>query len=275
MSGVAMSRAPIRAAALELVHQLDGGVDRAEYLSVVAGTLGDLLHADFIGRVALDVDGRSAEVDRHPQGQRPGDDVARQLLALAEGHPVVRSYRADRSRGTPAPRRLSDVATRTELLRTPAYVEMLRPGGAEHQLTILTTRTPTGGRVWTVNRSGVDFTDQELASACALQPVLVLLDRLVGAQLATAPDGDAAIERLGLTSRELQVLEHVGSGLTADTIARRLRISDRTVRKHLENAYRKLDCHDRLVAVDRARELGLLSGPRRRAAVGDGVARAD
>jgi DNA-binding CsgD family transcriptional regulator len=266
-----MSRAPIRAA-LELVHQLDGAVDRAVHLSVVAGTLGDLLHADFIGRVALDLGGRSAEVDRHPQGQRPGDDVARQLLALAEGHPVVRSYRADRSCGTPAPRRLSDVATRAELLRSPAYVEMLRPGGAEHQLTILTTRTATGGQAWTVNRSGADFTDQELASACAVQPVLVLLDRLVGAQLATAPDGAAAIERLGLTSRELQVLEHVGTGLTADSIARRLRISDRTVRKHLENAYRKLDCHDRLVAVDRARELGLLPGPRRGAAVGDGVA---
>jgi DNA-binding NarL/FixJ family response regulator len=30
------------------------------------------------------------------------------------------------------------------------------------------------------------------------------------------------------------------------------------VQKHLENAYRKLGRHDRLLAVDRARELGVL-----------------
>jgi DNA-binding CsgD family transcriptional regulator len=30
------------------------------------------------------------------------------------------------------------------------------------------------------------------------------------------------------------------------------------VRKHLENAYRKLGCHDRLVAVQRAQSLGII-----------------
>jgi DNA-binding NarL/FixJ family response regulator len=73
------------------------------------------------------------------------------------------------------------------------------------------------------------------------------------------------IERPGLTAREVQVLRHVGTGLTAEAVARLLRISDRTVHKHLENAYRKLDRHDRLLAVDRARELGILPESRRRA----------
>ncbi|MGY1609381.1 response regulator transcription factor [Geodermatophilus sp. SYSU D00700] len=252
----------MRSVSPELVGELDGVTDRAEYLSVVAGALTDLLHADFIGHVALDLGSRWARVERLPRSGRPGGDVARQFLALADSHPVVRSYRADRSRGAPAPRRLSDVATRAELLRSPAYVDLLRPGGAEHQLTILTARTAAGGRGWTVNRSGADFTDQELASACALQPVLALLDRAVGARWATTPDGAAAAERLGLTTREVQVLAHVGDGLTADAAARLLRISPRTVHKHLENAYRKLDRHDRLLAVDRARELGILPRPR-------------
>ncbi len=227
-------------------------------LRVVARTLTDLLHADFVGRVALDLRSRSADVDRHPAGGRPRDDVARLLLAVAEEHPVVRSYAADRSRGTPVPRRLSDVATRAELLRSPAYVDLMRPGGAEHQLTILTARTPTGGgRVWTVNRAGADFTDGELASACALQPVLVLLDRMVAPRVATAPDA-AAAGRTGLTAREVEVLARVAEGLTADAVARLLGVSARTVQKHLENAYRKLGRHDRLLAVDRARELGVL-----------------
>ena len=61
-----------------------------------------------------------------------------------------------------------------------------------------------------------------------------------------------------LTAREAEVLHHVGAGLTADAVAHLLRISTRTVCKHLENVYRKLGCHDRLVAVQRARALGLL-----------------
>ncbi len=242
-----------------LVDDLAGVGTRDEYLRLVARTLADLLHADFVGQVTLDLPARSAEVDRHPAGGRPRDDVARQLLAVAERHPVVRTYATDRSRGAPPHRRRSDVATRAELLRSPAYVDLVRPGGAEHQVTILIARTASGaGRAWTVNRAGADFTDGELASACAVQPVLVLLDRVVGVRWATAPDRVAAAERLGLTAREVQVLARVSEGRTADAVARLLGISGRTVQKHLENAYRKLGRHDRLLAVDRARELGVL-----------------
>jgi DNA-binding NarL/FixJ family response regulator len=38
-----------------------------------------------------------------------------------------------------------------------------------------------------------------------------------------------------------------------------LRISVGTVRKHLENAYSKLDAHDRLLAVTRARAARLIA----------------
>ncbi len=41
-----------------------------------------MLHADFVGRVPLDLRFRSAGVDRHPAGGRPRDDVARLLLAV-------------------------------------------------------------------------------------------------------------------------------------------------------------------------------------------------
>ncbi len=63
-----------------------------------------------------------------------------------------------------------------------------------------------------------------------------------------------------LTARESEILTLVGGGLTARTIARRCGISERTVHKHLEHAYRKLDCHDRLSAVLLARDTGLLTG---------------
>ena len=64
-----------------------------------------------------------------------------------------------------------------------------------------------------------------------------------------------------LTPRELTVLTLVAQGLTAATIARRLGISSRTISKHQENLYRKLEISDRLSAVVRAVELGIIAIP--------------
>jgi DNA-binding CsgD family transcriptional regulator len=65
----------------------------------------------------------------------------------------------------------------------------------------------------------------------------------------------------GLTGREQEVLKMLGEGLLARSIAQRLEVSERTVHKHLGNVYRKLDAHDRLLAVRRAEVLGLLPAP--------------
>ncbi|TWP53899.1 AAA family ATPase [Lentzea tibetensis] len=63
---------------------------------------------------------------------------------------------------------------------------------------------------------------------------------------------------VALTPRELAVVELLAQALTAEAIGRRLGISGRTVTKHLENAYRKLGATDRLNAVLKAHELGML-----------------
>ncbi|MBK8445604.1 MAG: response regulator transcription factor [Micropruina sp.] len=62
-----------------------------------------------------------------------------------------------------------------------------------------------------------------------------------------------------MTDRELQVLGLLAEGLLATSIASRLRLSPRTVHKHLGNIYRKLGVHDRLVAVSLARLQGLVN----------------
>lgn len=56
-------------------------------------------------------------------------------------------------------------------------------------------------------------------------------------------------ETPALTARERQMLQLVGTGLTASAIGHRTGISVRTVQKHLQNAYAKLGCGDRLSAV--------------------------
>jgi DNA-binding NarL/FixJ family response regulator len=53
---------------------------------------------------------------------------------------------------------------------------------------------------------------------------------------------------LKLTEREREVLDMVGNGLPNKTIARRLGISERTVKAHLTNIYQRLGVTDRTQA---------------------------
>ena len=61
-----------------------------------------------------------------------------------------------------------------------------------------------------------------------------------------------------LTKRELEVLALLASGLTNKEMARTINLSPETVKDHLENLYRKLDAQDRLGALGKARELGMV-----------------
>lgn len=61
-----------------------------------------------------------------------------------------------------------------------------------------------------------------------------------------------------LTAREVEVIACLTTGMTAHAIGSYLGISAATVRKHLEHAYGKLQCHDKVSAINRAREGGLI-----------------
>ena len=60
-----------------------------------------------------------------------------------------------------------------------------------------------------------------------------------------------------LTDREDEVLELIARGRSNTEIARRLEISDKTVRNHVANIFNKLHVADRSQAIVRAREAGL------------------
>jgi len=60
-----------------------------------------------------------------------------------------------------------------------------------------------------------------------------------------------------LTDREREVLDLVARGLTNAEIARRLVVSDKTVRNHVSNVFAKLHVASRAEAVARARDAGL------------------
>lgn len=62
----------------------------------------------------------------------------------------------------------------------------------------------------------------------------------------------------GLTPREIEVLRLVARGEGNDAIARALHITERTVKFHLQNAYRKLGARNRTEAAALARREGVI-----------------
>ena len=68
---------------------------------------------------------------------------------------------------------------------------------------------------------------------------------------------DKAIEALGLTRRELEMLDFLSSGKTNKEIARDLGLSPNTIKTHLANLYVKLGVKNRTQAVSKAMELSL------------------
>jgi DNA-binding NarL/FixJ family response regulator len=68
---------------------------------------------------------------------------------------------------------------------------------------------------------------------------------------------DVAVPFPELTEREREILDLVARGLTNAEIARRLFLSDKTVRNHVSNVFAKLHVAGRAEAVARARDAGL------------------
>jgi len=63
---------------------------------------------------------------------------------------------------------------------------------------------------------------------------------------------------LGISGRELEVLELLAAGRSNKEIARRLDVSPNTVKTHVTKLFAKLDARRRTEAILRARELGMI-----------------
>jgi DNA-binding CsgD family transcriptional regulator len=67
------------------------------------------------------------------------------------------------------------------------------------------------------------------------------------------------LSRLGISKRELEVLELMAAGLSNNEIAQRLFVSLNTVKTHSSNLFLKLDVNRRTQAIDKAKKLGLVA----------------
>ena len=66
------------------------------------------------------------------------------------------------------------------------------------------------------------------------------------------------VEQLGITARELEILEAIAAGLSTREIAERLFVSENTVKTHTARLFDKLSARRRTQAVQRAKEEGLI-----------------
>lgn len=171
-------------------------------------------------------------------------------------HPMLRWFAFTRQMGPQSYGRVPDALASSRLKQD--WEELAQPWGIQHQLSIPLQIGGGDFNAYVIHRPDRDYTEQELDLAIVLQPILTGLAlhfEIAHGNCGAMLDGAAQ----DLTSREMTILTLLGEGLTAEALARRLNISPRTADKHLEHIYRKLDVGDRLMAVQRAYELGVLT----------------
>ncbi|MGE0300058.1 response regulator transcription factor [Pseudonocardia sp.] len=151
-----------------------------------------------------------------------------------------------------------------EQWRSRGWQDLCSDHGVDEQMALPLHVGRTDHEAFVIGRDGAYRADElQLAGyiqrllVCVARQIEVLSQQCAGATLV------AAYETV-LTPREVAVITLVAQGMTAAATARRLAISVRTVHKHLERAYAKLDVSDRVSAVRRAMQLGLLPEPPRR-----------
>jgi DNA-binding CsgD family transcriptional regulator len=92
------------------------------------------------------------------------------------------------------------------------------------------------------------------------QEVVVVREVPVQVPVAAEPfqRNEASRRKLGITPRELEILEAIAAGLSNREIAKRLFVSENTVKTHAAHLFDKLSAKRRTQAIQRAKEEGLI-----------------
>jgi DNA-binding CsgD family transcriptional regulator len=172
------------------------------------------------------------------------------FAAHVHEHPLVNHYRAT---GDGSPVKISDFVSRERFHRLGLYAEFFRYFPVEYQLAVGLPSADAQVIGIALNRAHGDFTEAERDVLGVLRaPLMIARARATEryqARHALTAAGDSQLA--DLTDRELQVLDLVVEGRTNSCIARALHLSPRTIAKHLEHIYRKLDVTSRAAAVHR------------------------
>jgi DNA-binding CsgD family transcriptional regulator len=155
--------------------------------------------------------------------------------------------------------RFSDVTTRAELESTRLYREVYAHIGVEHQIAFTLPAEPDRVLAVVMHRDDRDFSDAERDFLNRARPFLIQAYRNAVAYSNVNRQSsnvlEAALVGEGLTARQAEVLRLVALGSSNRDVAASLGLSDRTVQKHLERAFRVLGVATRSAASARAWQL--------------------
>lgn len=99
--------------------------------------------------------------------------------------------------------------------------------------------------------------NETLAGGAAMSPSIAMKTlKLLKNPVSFESSSDT--ELVELSKREIEILEHLSKGLKNAAIADNLFLSASTVKKHIENIYRKLQAHNRIEMLQKAKQNKLL-----------------
>jgi len=224
-------------AALDLLGAMsEAALDKASYARLGVEGLPALVASEFTTLSICHLASGKREVFGLPAGALSPEDRAAFDRHFHE-HPLVRFHAY---LGGRVPQRISDSVPFEQFRRSALYNDYYRRIRIDHALA-LPIYVRDGLLVsFVLNRTRRDFTDRERALLEVLRPHLARIYR--------------RINTVGqLTAREAEVLRWVAAGKSDAQIGAILRISARTVQKHLQNVYDKLGVETRTAAAMRAR----------------------
>ncbi|KHD75177.1 hypothetical protein MB27_24080 [Actinoplanes utahensis] len=137
----------------------------------------------------------------------------------------------------------SDFLTDREFHNSPMYIEYLKLFGGEREMMLCLPSQP--GRVLRLlfwRGPGRDFTERDRGLLTLLRPHLYETFKRRQRPKVALPT---------LTPRQTELMKLVAVGYTNNQVARRLSVSEATVRKHLENIFERLQVDSRTAAVTR------------------------
>jgi len=233
--------------AVRLVDRLTELDDPEGFAGLALPGLARLVGCDSLSFTVLGAEAGQVSVTRYPDGISSHGNVAA-FAAYVHEHPLANYHRET---GDARPVMISDFLSRQGFHRLNLYGEYFRWIPVEYQIAF---GLPAAGSEIigiALNRAESDFTEDERDLLGVIRvPLMTALQRARQRQcaregLATATSGALA----DLADREMRVLRFAALGRTNSAIARALDVSPRTVAKHLEHIYRKLDVTSRASAV--------------------------
>ena len=185
---------------------------------------------------------------RHPAGRAPPAALGHQALCRAEMSRLVRE---------PDPVLWRTAAASWDVLRDPYAAAYARWREGEAVLATGGPRRAAGSALRPAHAT---------AAGLGAKPLTDAIERLARAarvpvhapEPAAPPSNGGPASDLGLSGRELEVLELVAKGLTNREIAERLFISDKTAGVHVSHILAKLNAGNRVMAAGMAHRLGLV-----------------